>query len=211
MSLRASGLGLFGLFLLGGIGGTALVACHEAAPAAGTSDERAGLRYEGACTRDVCKELPVPDLGCEWGAPIHVCIARNGDECAVEARCPGADDPNSAQSMSPCDDAECGPKPTTATEACPGDLVWGGSTCGKLNGNACAWVHGCTPPNENLDWNEIGPDCDQAQPACPERQECLTLAGLQGAHCIGEPCAALSCPAERCVVLESSPPQYVCE
>lgn len=200
-------------FVHAGIGSMALLGCdgHSSVSSRETGGERIGLRYEGVCTKDVCRDLPVPTLGCQTGAPKYVCTAHDEAHCAVEARCPGPDEPNPAQSMFPCEETECGPKPTTAAEACPVDFVWGGSTCGKLNGNACAWVHGCMPQNEDLDWSEIGSVCDQAQPACPEGQGCLTLPGLQGAHCIGDPCAALSCPVERCVVLESSPPQYLCE
>ncbi len=181
-----------------------------AQPASPADDGASSLTFQGNCDRRVCADLPRPEIGCEHGAPKFVCAEGADTRCAIRAECPSADEPNPAVSMFPCDEAECGPKPTTPEEACGPDRVWGGSTCGKLNGNACAWHSGCVPHNDRLDRSKIGEPCDQQARNCPEPAQCLTLRGLQGAHCIADPCGALAC-AGNCLVLESEPPQYVCE
>lgn len=206
-----------------GVGlGLVLAACggttsEPSAPGGGPgTDTAAGYLYVGACTPSVCSGLPVPEIGCATGEPEYVCSARPSGDCAVDVRCPAdASDPDGAVSFAPCEDVECGPKPGTPAEACPAGYEWGGSTCGKLNDRACAWANGCYVKGEpiEVDQSKIGKACG-IDVSCEAPAGCVTLppeTNVQGAHCIVDPCAAISCPSNRCVVLESYPGQVRCD
>ena len=198
--------------------GLCLVACNGSTdsdpPAGGGSNDIAsGYLYLGACTPDACAALPVPEIGCAEGQPEYVCSARTGNECSITVTCPGASDADRSVSFGHCEDAECGPKPGTPAEACPAGYEWGGSTCGSLDGAACAWANGCYEKKEpiTVDPNAVGKACG-VDVQCDAPQSCAVMppeTGIEGAHCYADPCAALQCPGE-CIIQESYPGQVRC-
>lgn len=200
--------------------GFALVACNGSSSAGDlggdtpNTDTAAGYLYLGACTPSVCNDLPVAEIGCASGQPEYVCSARSNGQCAIDVRCPSSS-PDDTVSFAPCEDSQCGPKPGNPAEACPSGYEWTGSQCGSLNGAACAWANGCYPPKEPLtvDQSKIGKACG-LDVSCDAPESCVTLpreSGVEGAHCIADPCAAISCPTDRCMILESYPGQVRCE
>lgn len=189
--------------------------------ACSTSDpgvSRAEIVYEGQCTKASCADLTRPDTDCTDTAPLFTC-SDSGGQCAFSYRCPSPDEPNAAVSFSPCDDADCGAKPTTGDEAgCAAGTKFTGATCGKLNNaKTCKWNPGCVVLGAPIpiDASKVGPACGNADAAvCPTGSQCVSLpleTGVEGAHCIADPCALIACPDAKCITSGSYPGSVSCE
>lgn len=217
MTTQHSNTTLVGFFTAISLG--ALVACGSTTPAPGTpgdTDTAAGYLYVGACTPSVCDGLPVQEIGCPSGQPEYVCSARPNGQCGIDVKCPAnASNPDQSVSFGFCEETQCGPKPGSPADACPTGYAWTSSQCGSLNGGACAWANGCYPPKDPLtvDQSKIGKACGLDIGNCEAPEGCVTLppeSGVTGAHCIADPCAAISCPTDKCIILESYPGQVQC-
>ena len=204
------------LATLGFAGLAAVAACSND----GVDSSQATIQYAGSCTKADCADLERPDTNCTDTAPLFTCGEAANGTCGLTFRCPDSNEPGAAVSISPCDDAECGAKPTNAAEAgCATGREYTGSMCGKLNGSkTCTWQNGCAKLGEPIDIDEskVGAECgiedDGGIVQCPSGQECVTLpleTGVRGAHCIADPCALLGCEDE-CITATSYPGQVSC-
>jgi len=192
---------------------TALACSTGEATGVGSSE----ILYDDTCTKELCADLPRPDTDCTDTAPRFTCSAARDGQCAFSFTCPSKDDPGAAVSFSPCDDAECGTKPTTAAEAgCEAGKEFTGATCGRLNGSkTCAWASGCVAlgPRIDIDESKVGAECGLDAATCPTGAQCVVLpleTGVRGAHCIDDPCSLLGC-VDTCIMLDSYPGQVSCE
>lgn len=172
----------------------------------------ADLLYVGACTPAEC-DGPVPELGCADRPGEYVCSASNGAACSIHLECPaGGDDPDQSTSFAACEDAECGASPSEPVTDCPAGYSWSAPRCGSLDDNACAWGTQCTkkPAARRIDATKLGKACDASSGPCDGSQQCVSFEGVEGAHCVQDPCALLACPADKCVSMESYPVQVRC-
>lgn len=198
------------------LAGVVLAACGGSS----TDSSQAEYVYDGACTKEACADLQRPDTDCTETAPLFKCSAAADGQCAFSYTCPSKDDPGAAVSFSPCDDAACGPKPTTGAEAgCAEGTEYTGATCGRLNNaKSCKWEPGCAKLGKPIpvDPSKVGAACgiegDVVQ-QCPQGEECLVLpleTGVRGAHCFTDACSLLGCPGNECITLDSFPGQISC-
>lgn len=193
-----------------------LVACSSSKTAVDQSKD--GILYEGNCDKAACADLDRPETDCTTTAPRFTCSDKGG-ACAITYECPSPDDPGAAVSFAPCADQECGAKPTTGAEAgCASGQKFTGASCGKLNGaSTCKWHPGCATLGEPIavDPAKLGPACSGSNPPCPsDKPHCVVLpleTGIEGAHCVADPCGIVGCPASQCAILESYPEQIACD
>lgn len=191
------------------------VACGGTTDDAAPKDAVADLLYVGACTPADCDGQPVSEIGCAEGQPQYVCSAKGGNACSVDVECPAAD-PDGTVSFAPCEDAQCGPTPTAPEAECPEGYAWRSAQCGSLNGGACAWANSCTKvptPGTTVDPSKVGAACGVDVQCTKAGEQCVVLpedSGIEGAHCVANPCELLGCSADKCLQRESYPAQVSC-
>lgn len=199
-----------------GLGALVFAACGSQD---GIDQSKSEIVYEGSCQKADCADLERPETDCTDTAPRFTCSDQHG-ACALSYVCPSPDDPGAAVSFSPCADAECGPKPTNEAEAgCASGQTFTDASCGKLNGSStCQWAPGCVTLGEPIlvDPAAVGPACGlETNTTCPPDQpHCVVLpleTGIDGAHCLADPCALIGCPTDSCIILSSYPGKVGCE
>lgn len=189
-------------------------ACTWSVECSGGADD--GTTSWSTCSDSQCGAAPTapPDAcpdGYKWSEPS--CGSLNDGACSWAQSC------YPKPSTEACAESECPEMRDTMARLC-NDGSTGQVVCRRLP-NRCDWQHECpedfaTPGNPGLDESKLSKEChpemsSKPNGGCVDNEQCVTFDGKEGAFCVTDPCAALTCETgKECLLRESYPAQVSC-